>query len=110
MSTWWLPAHIHVVRHGVDVVVAVGLDVHVVVQHVDRSVAEHAVVPSRLVVSVTERLANKARTLIRAESLAFRQRGYIVGMFHRSFVQSEALAGLGRAFYTNFPICTSIMF
>lgn len=98
MATWWLPAHIHVVRHGVDVVVAIGLYVHVVVQHINGPIAQHAVVPSRLVVPVTKRLANKAGTLIRAESFAFRQSGHIVGVFHGGFVQTEALTGLGRAF------------
>jgi len=93
-----LPAHVHVVRHGVDVVVPIRLDVHVVVEHVDGSVAEHAVVPARLVVPVAVRVADEAGSLIRAQALALRQGGHVVGVLYCRLVQPESLAGLGRAF------------
>lgn len=97
-SWWWLPAHVHVVRHGVDVVVPVRLDVHVVVEHVDGPIAEHAVVPARLVIPIAERVADEAGPLIRTEAFALRQRGHVVGVPHGRLVQPESLAGFSRTF------------
>lgn len=100
MSSWWrLPAHVHIIRHGVDVVVPVRLDVHVVVEHVDGPVAEHAVVPARLVVPIAESVADEAGPRIRTEAFALGQGWHVVGVPHGRLVQPESLAGFCRAFY-----------
>lgn len=97
-ASWWLSAYIHIIGHGVDIVVAIRLYIHIVIQHINRTIAEHAIVASRLVVAIAIRVADEAGTLIRAQALAFGQRGHIEGMLHRGLVQPEALACLGRAF------------
>lgn len=103
MTPWRrLPANIHVIRHGVDVIIPIRFDIHIVIQHINGPVAEHAVVPARLVVPVAEGVADEAGPLVRAQALALGQGGHIKSMLHGCLVQPEALAGLGRALCKGF--------
>lgn len=92
-----LATHLQIVGHRVDVVIAIGFNVRVIVQHVVGSIAQQAVLcPWSTRVPVRIRMALEI-VVGRAHSLALGHGGHGQRETDHSLVQTETLAGLDGA-------------